>query len=505
MGTNYFSLAAGETKRIVSVLAYGNTKEEIFQAINFGRIFVNAGFDVQKMNNAISIQSVLELPGSKTIQWQTGKPGGTIDVYFSSDNGITFSRVAENEGNDGSFNWNTTLVADCYFGRLMVIAKDGSGNPIGFNVSERFSIDNAMNGSPFLNIVSDTFATTVFIDKPMLSVLVLIGDPDNATLTLKTSYSIGGGFTLYSNQSVQTGSIPQEIKIDLVNAPNSNTLSLKFELSDGVNTVSATTFSFKKQVVRTTLSASNVQFISKNTSASVQINVRDASATTNDSYQISFCDTADYGKKKTYSVKNMTKGSMIAENLPLISETETDLFGGLSLFVTDVKTALSNFIWSNTSKVKNQITITPLIISLDLNPANDLHPYSHPSDYSIVFYDHIVDTSVTYYGSAAIPLKFKTMNTSTGKPVKVIADLSYGMNLLFFEQVMGTERYTWYVTFETKNDSLPQPGDTLSIVMKKGVSLYDTLLVKNIALSVGGDPEFIPRQYSLSQNYPNPF
>jgi hypothetical protein len=60
------------------------------------------------------------------------------------------------------------------------------------------------------------------------------------------------------------------------------------------------------------------------------------------------------------------------------------------------------------------------------------------------------------------------------------------------------------IFFGDSSTNVPSNGDTLYIYTKKGLSIYDTLRVYGLPVSVD-DEKIIPVSYLLYQNYPNPF
>lgn len=58
------------------------------------------------------------LNGKVDIQWSASDPEGdeiTIDIYYSKDNGITWTEIATGLANTGSYEWDTTTVEDGYY------------------------------------------------------------------------------------------------------------------------------------------------------------------------------------------------------------------------------------------------------------------------------------------------------------------------------------------------------------------------------------------------------
>ncbi len=69
------------------------------------------------------------LSGDQTIQWSAADPEGdplTISIFGSTDNGATWSVIAEQLPNSGEFVWDTRPQANSKFFRVKIVASDGT-------------------------------------------------------------------------------------------------------------------------------------------------------------------------------------------------------------------------------------------------------------------------------------------------------------------------------------------------------------------------------------------
>ena len=66
---------------------------------------------------------------------------GNISIYYSSDNGSTWTKIADNLNNTGNYSWNTYPFNDSDKAMVKVVAIDDAGN-VGSNVSNIFTLDN---------------------------------------------------------------------------------------------------------------------------------------------------------------------------------------------------------------------------------------------------------------------------------------------------------------------------------------------------------------------------
>lgn len=502
-GSNYFTLLSGQVHRISSVLVYGYAKNEIIQKIAFARILYNNNFDISKIGTQLHITNLSSLKvisGVQNIEWQSTKTGGTVKILFSPNAGNSWISIAENIPNNGSYSWNTSSDNDCSFGLISIIGIDAEGKEYDIAYSPYLKIKNSENVSPFIKIVLPEFDTE--ITEKEIEISALIGDVESSPLVLSMYYSTGGAFHLMESREVLTDSAEQKIVLNLEKYPNSNTLQLQFLISDGLKNYSIETDKFKKQNTRNFISSSNATFINHNTDAQINVSVFDQSKVTNDTYIISFLDTSR-SAPKTFSVRNVTKGQDVFVNELFTSNTESPLFDGLRLNVSDVPTLKKSTKWSAGDSI---MKIGVLMEYFEVGSL-DIVSYSFPSDYRIYFSNTVVDTSLALYGSEAIPMKFKVFNATTNSFIKIVYSDDVGYEYLYFyEKILDKFRFTWMTyLFSQEGAKEPAGGDTLYLFTQKGVSFLDTLKIFNLPTHIDNKKENVPDEYLLYQNYPNPF
>ncbi|MDP1676355.1 MAG: T9SS type A sorting domain-containing protein [Bacteroidota bacterium] len=523
-GSNYFSLESGETKQIVSVMSYGYTPKEIFQKVKMAKVLYNNNFDTSKIGTHIQLTNLTShttVSENFQISWSSEKIVSSVDIDFSPDAGTTWLPIVSDISNNLSYVWNTTAIADCPFGFIRIFMKDAQGKLIDFSQSGYITVDNSGNGAPFIAVRGDMFSSGNTLTQKTVDVEMLVGDPDNSILSLQTLYDAGNGYQLSASQTINSDTSSQPVKINLETLPNSNSISLKFVLSDGGLTYTITTLKFSKQTPRSVLQNINALFTNQNLSdpSSISVNVFDRKKVTNDTYVISFCDTIEdlsysYGtkQKRTFTVFNKTKGIYTLQNVPLSPFTESPAFDGLTLFSNGAITKVNKIIWNDSTLSKYQVSLYAESIF-----AGEVPLYANPVDYKMIFYNYVVDTSLLHpkYPDilGAHPIKFKLINEKTNTAVKSYFFSStenslYGSTVIAVENILGKERPTWEIyfsgdPFEPAKDI--QGGDTLFISTIKGVSYYDTITVSNVALEVENNHSSIPGSFELFQNYPNPF
>jgi hypothetical protein len=510
MGTNYFSLKAGQTKRVISILAYGNSNEEIQQKLQFAKIYNSTLLRQSPMNSKIVLKSLTSqttISSVKEIQWHTTQTGGSVDIYLSTDVGGHWSPIASDVPNSGSFQWNTTISPDCALGKIYIVLKDSARYPVDLAVSSLFTINNAVNGTPIIYFPESTnpFRPGAVIVDTAVTASVYVADPESSDLKVTMLYDAGNGFIQLHSQVIHSQFNLQSISFNLEAVPNSTSLKLRFDVSDGTTASSWTTGQISKQNIRSHLSPSQASFISKNSTYGIDVDIVDPPKLTQDNYIISFNDTAA-ASQTTFSVFNATRRAYAVSNALLTVDNETQVFDGLALKINGNSTELEGSAWSTPRLQNLKVSLSKLDLDLDRDGKAEINGYRHPCDYTMIFYNTVVDTTIPVwasYGLAATPLNYKIFN-SRNEQVKIAFDQKEAgvHSLYFYENVAGKKKYTWEL--DIIGNALPAAGDTLVMTTKKGFSIYDSLQINRV-LSVRNGSPMGPVAFQLTQNYPNPF
>ncbi|MFZ4621526.1 MAG: T9SS type A sorting domain-containing protein [Bacteroidota bacterium] len=509
-GSKYFSIPSKGKKRIVTAIAYDYFSPGIFQKIKLGKVLAQKNFNLSNVLSQLSLPAfsfARTLAAVVPIQWPIHNPSGTTEIYFSPDAGATWITIGEGSQDKGEFLWNTATTSDCAFGKLRIFFKDSAGTYNGVMESgTSISVNNNGNGTPFVKIVSGpTEASTV--TAATLPLQILAGDPDNKNLTARIYYSVGGNFIKHQELAVVSDTVPQNIALSVAEMPNSTKFKLKIELTDGLVFWSDSTEPFVKNTPRNIAAQSNVKILSGSTQAKITLGIVDKSKTTSDTYIVSFTDTTAL-KPKTVTVFNATKNITPLDHVDLMPGTEMPIFDGIRLSIDDPGTQKDTAYWSRKDSLPPAITIAPIEI---LNPSNEeVYGYANPKDYKIIFGAKGITVDLAPYVGYSTPPESVNVNVvekGSGKPIEFYFDRSIPNIIPFYfvENILGKKRITWFVNIAANNDhEIPRYGDTVTIITKKGISIYDSLQIKNVSLGVE-ERSSHPEQYSLSQNYPNPF
>ncbi|HXX65292.1 MAG TPA: FlgD immunoglobulin-like domain containing protein [Bacteroidota bacterium] len=514
-GTGYFSLKAGETKRIVAVIAYGYGKGEIQQKILLARALWNSKFRVDAVSNSVAITNFTThtfLSGMQTIEWSTKSTEGTVSIWYSPDAGANWMPVLSGVPNTGSASWSTANTPDAAFGLLRMFAYDSAGKLYAYSQCRSyFTVDNPGNGVPFVRIMDSTITGGTTLPDATYRLPLLIGDPEWGSLNVTVLYRTGEGqaFVPFETFSTPSALTVQRYSINLAGIPNASSMQLKVVVSDGVSASSDSTLFFNKQTTRATLPAGRVRF-SGLSHVPLSVTIKDSAALRADTYVVTFDDTAFSGPK-TFSVWDSTRHAWVIKGVDLVPGIESAEFDGLTLKVSDITTVPDPTQTRWNRNIPGGVGAPS--VSVVQIPLGSILGYRQPYDYRIVYADEIVDTTVylqinQWLALFPTPVNFAVYNIETNKKVKVASYVQPGAaDLFFMEDVCGKQTPTWnfvqrYSTLSA--DSLPHAGDTAYIFTDKGLSIYDTLTVWGIISSVNGKAE-VPASFALYQNYPNPF
>jgi len=512
-GTEYFSIASGTTKRIATVLAYGYSKEEIELKVELARMMWNLQFDSSSASSKVTLADFTSgdtVSGTQTIRWTTALSNSTADIWFTPDAGRNWTKLVAGIPNNGSFDWNTSAVSDCSFGMIRILVKDSTGHARGYSDSPAlFTVDNPGNGVPTMQVLQMSFPDST---SDSVSVSVRVGDPEAQSLTLTTYYTTNSlhPWVECQTQTIPSNRLPLTLTIPVRSLPNSDNFALKFIASDGSLVSADSTSPFRKQSSHTSVAGNVVRHAAGQATTTYAVHVVDNSKLTGDTYLITFDDTSSF-TRKTMSVFDRTKATILYQGEPLISNTESVPFDGLTLLANDFPTHVdtTGIRWNRAMPASVTTTVQRLS-TMTISPDHRYEGYNAACDYTIAFSNVVVDTSADVPNFAPSFLqKFSIINTTLKKRIKVtgVEDAGF-LDIIFMENGPGTLGMTWEIYLQDRQNPdgpLPMlPGDTLFITTTKGFSYRDTLSIDSKLLAAHRI-ETTPGTFRLDQNFPNPF
>lgn len=516
--SDYFNLASGETKIVTKALAAGYTSGEVMMKLKQAEAFANSGFDHLVMKQNIMLTSLNHysiISDNFPVTWNTDAPGGTVEIWFSSDIGKTWKSIARDLPNNGSYSLQTGSLEDNPLCSLIIFKKNTMGEITGYSPSSYFKIKNGSTDAWALKISEferqDSLYTSDYFP------IKIIASSMTSNPVPLTCYYIAGSDTVYRvfyETEIMPDTTESEFLLPLRLLPNSDKISLKIKAGSTINAVFDVSDNIRKYNSREQYPASQYGFYSGNTDAIVSLNIIDASQLTGNMYVISFNDTI-VGKPKTFSVFNKTTGVYTLRDALLNRNGESQPFDGLALTVQDVETRYDSLRsgW-NIPRPNNLKYVYSLRV---LFQNGFLRPVDYKIEFSSLYNWSSVGLNISGSSVSAVSnINFRVCQMLGDEEFSVpyglfqaisthLGDLSNGDRV--FIPNANQSALNAAAIFSVDSLHLPEhiPGvqDTLYFYTIKGLSTADTLIIDFVT---GMDNDnVLPESYSLSQNFPNPF
>jgi len=495
LGTNIFTLQPGDSIDLGIVYALGRDKKSLFENVNNAQV---AYAQIQVVDTPqVELTSTFdsEIEGSKIIEWSSSIENSTVDhvdLYYTLNRGDVWTLLASDLPPTSSYNWQTDNYPDGYNYQIRAVAKTGTS--IGRATSHYFSVNNSGNTD-----FTDLVMLTSFVADTLSGVVPIqwrAGDADGDPVSVTVLVSNDQGRHWEVIDSVQNGNNYQWNTTKMANGPE---YQLKLMATNGI------TFN---QTLRTRLFAiynsfptipdSGIVHAQGDAEGVFQVQVTDRSSTTGDVYKVTFNDF-DLNNV-TYNVLDTTTNQLVLENVDqLTSEESGPEFDGLRLLLQDVPMGEYDSVLTGWS-------------SGNCNLGYRLEPMSvqPPIDYQIEFLNSASNMDILFH-----PANFVITNLETNDEVDFqFSDSNHDGFLTIFETVLirytpelGTPASAWRLIFtrpESGEPTSPQEGDVFQIITRKRFSAQDVYYIKSPAPTTVGDEIFLPEQFALYQNYPNP-
>jgi len=526
-GTDYFSLPAKNTKRIISAIAYGNNDAEVLMRLKKAEVLANCNFSIAAIDSAIAIADYSghwSFGLTTNITWKASATCTAVEIWYSPDAGRTWTAVERNAPNTGTYSWNTELYKNSPLGMLRLFAKK-DGKLFGISDSKLFIVKNGSSNPLLVQLLSPDLPADSVITTDTLACSVYASTFESRAITMHVFYSLDTS-AFYPSQviSMPNMDVPQPLVINLGQMPNSKTFTLKLLLTDGVDTVYDVSPIFRKQTAHNLVNPSSVNFANTSPDATIEARIVDKAALTNHKYRVTFIDTA-YSGVKRLNVFDVTANEYKLKDYVYTNDTETPTFDGITLYVNDFETYLniSTTRWS----IERANNMLPIMTRFK-NSAKFITGLTPPSDYCIVIgnngtYSSDSLPSLPWTGSSGVlagksGINFNVYSIFKNKTPEHIKfyyidhsdtltnKLSLGDGIYLSNNLGTIVSYKiqfGYSSGET-TFTVPAAGDTLWLYTKKGLTIFDTLFI-DAPNAVKGNSIAGIKGFQLHQNYPNPF
>ncbi len=482
-GSGYFSLKKGESKRVGIIFALGSDKENLDVNVDYASIFYHDNLGSQSPQIPITITSPQEnatLGDQVEIHWDSSllPVDAKLSLSYSRDNGSHWYPAVYDIANSGSYTWDVSTMVNSAFYKIRLRSISPKANALGKS-DGYFTIDRSgeSNVPPevFLNLSSNSVLSGE------VAINWLSGDADGDTLSLQL---------LISSQVLRDTILLSGNTFTLNSADYPNgTYELAVSAFDGqTRTSKSVTVTFSNEF--SAVSDGLIIHRSGNATGQLNAHIFDENKLKARRYFISINDSMP--DVTHYSVHDSASGLCLVDNDPLpISPNFGRVFDGLCVSFVDDAFGLDeeNSGWSAASQSDMEFGFY----------SKKYDPY----DYDIIFYDHVVDTSVN---NGYMPFRVLDIINNTYMKTAVQASSLWTAGKTFYILRGGESPadIVWEVsTFIAEKQ--PTTGDVFQLRTHKSFSAGDTLVINAVPLDIESSAANIPQSLQLFQNYPNPF
>ncbi len=491
-GSGYFSLDAGQTKRLTAAFVFGSSREILLQKIRDLRAFY-----ARRIGNYLGQHSfALQLEGSYPLYtdaipltWNITETAGadSLALYYTTDNGKTWHRYPRKLYNNGAYTVDTEPLPSSVFYRFRLESVDG---PYLYRAltDSFFTVDNAPDENAYPEILWDLPDGSLL--SGMDTLRWLDGDADGDALTRRVIIQS----VLITDTLTATN---HYYPLNTRQYPN-DTYTITVKVSDGTAAASAS------RVVEFNNTFENVdtayvEHIRGPSESALWARITDRSAIKKGLYLLSFDRTDD--QTTYYSVYDSSRGYYLFQNDPLpISPKSGRFFDGLSIScenkVYQVNTERSG--WSENAATNLQPS---------LRKQDDYKSLFH--DLEFLFGTGFADTSInginapfsirdTYSHQFMDFYMVDANNNGQWDPTETVFILYGGVTI---------KDILWEVSFYTpegEESQLPADGAVYTVAVDKPFSAEDRYIIDTNVLNLASDSN-APGSFELRQNYPNPF
>lgn len=525
IGSNVFKFPKWTSEKFDVAVILGNDLSDVIMKKNICQIIHDIGFKIpDSLSKLGNLQLAIHSPtanssisGNVNVLWGVvGAVGKTVSYVYLSSNTTDWVLIGVDSLGSKSFLWNTVLVPDGIFYsiRIMTIAENG----IGFIESDKpFTINNSGNAKPEIRIYSPKVATNKMTGPTLQGTYAITwggGDADGdscvVNLYYKSSYDIQWT-NIVSHANPSDGLYLWNTKP----IPNGYSYLMKAEIISNADTTSVTISPLS--IYNPAFYVSGAQHIvSKKTNGTgnIDIAIVDTASVTGHSYLLTFSPIAD--GSLSANIKDVNSGiGKLSGIYPLDYSSESKTFDGIRLRIVsdELLPDFPNCGWASGSSM--------FLLSGNFDSSTPSLDKPLPCDYQLTFSNIGVDTTIGNIDDPLeypkIPVRFSITNlTKHTKAYSLVLDRDGSNSVTKGDAIKIVDDFVdpynfhliWNVEYGTSQSTAPEPtlGDIYVLKTKKPFTVGDSIVFTTQGLaSVEKVHTMIPAEYSLSQNFPNPF
>jgi hypothetical protein len=512
-GSGEFSLAPGDSTRLVLAIVAGEDKENLLWNYFLTQAtYANLLLGPETMPPEIEITAPHldeSVSNPQTITWVTTnytEQALTIDLFYNHNWGTSWLEIARDLPNSGSYEWDISMLSDGINLQALAVVHDSLST--GFATSDYFRWNNP-DSTTGPEILSFFTAQNLLMGEVEVPWRAGDADGDETLIHIYLSPDDGAPWEILERNLPNTGTY----LLDTGRLPNGFNYRLQLGASSGGVEVHAApsepfTVDNPRQIFPDTLLVHTHGF----GTGSLAAVVVDSTAVTGHHYRLTFDDTS--GVYTTYDVQDLITAEVVVSDAYLTGiNLEGPLFDGIRLIVIDDPVEVADSLSGWTQGFSN---FTHTITQWN----GGAYPgMPQPRDFEIIWQDTLMP-SVANPEQLAPFIVYDV--THTAKIFEAgyylinysITDDQYvhGTTLLGIlgEPVLDAAYKIWQIGFEEPTavpPILPQAGDVFSIVTTKRFTSEDEFILytSGRVTAVDWQPTNTVAGFRLHQNYPNPF
>jgi len=509
LGAGSFYFDKGENEKLSTAILFGTDYDDlIFNKKNAQQFYINYAFtEGASTDIPVKFDDFLHtdtLQGTFEIKWEVDNytSQNIIASLYIAIDGEDYKYVSTDENMLGKFFLNTNNYDDGIFYKFRIICYDKHNSGI-ITSNEFFTINNNIEALPQLKFIFPFQENDVVRDS--CNIIWKAGDADGDVISTSLFYHSNNSNTYFP--IVENLSSKDTTFKWLISAlPNNSNYFILGKVFSANDTVLVKSSRFTIENVRDLYPGQD--FILEKRSdgtGTFYISLVNKSLVTGNNYSIKFSTMAD-STTLGYQVYDQTNNIKVLSLSSVISENESPLFDGIRLKINNderemVVDSLTGWISGNSN----------LNFPISLRTNNPSRYKYSPSDYVLEFLSQ--DSYQTPFNKISVNLIVFNLSGNYQTNFELLDNdnsnsLTLGDIILIIEDLETNYTFSWQVGYY-KNHSgttiYPQGGDKFRITTTKPFVNGDEITFTTKDLVVGVKDKIFIDEFSLSQNFPNPF